>query len=334
MRISLKSITLLAILAVSATMFGCGSSGGGGSTAVTANATQVPGYNLQAGESSLSGAAFLTDSSLSNRTFAWARQQGASGTISFGDQSVRNGTFTASSPAVSAPISWSVTDTVIAVAVATTPVTQYSYAQVAVNNSAGYFVMRKMQINGAGGLDFVDFERWFFGPGAPAAAQAYANSVAVFTATLVANKKLQNVNTAAPLWSAATGLSPSGVAVDASGAVYVVSGGANTVAKYLPGALLPTWTGVTDPNPLGVAVDAAGEIFVVNSNPNAGGTVTVQKFTTASTLPVGIGTVTGSYPNAIAVDPAGNNIYVTCALSNTVERLRSEEHTSELQSQR
>lgn len=316
-----RLVVLVMTLIASATMWGCGSSGGGTTTVVAGNATVIPGYNLQPGESSLSGSAFLSYSSLSNRTFAWAKQQGTSGTLAFGDKSAGTGTFTSASPAVNAPMTWAVADTVISVNVATTPVTSYLYTQVAVNSSASYFVMLKEQVNGTGGKDFVDFERWYYGSGASAAAQAYAASVATFTSALVSNKKLRNVNLSAPLWSAITDLSPSGVAVDSSGAVYVVNTTANSVQKFVPGTALPVWTGATDPNPLGVAVDAAGEVFVVNSNPNQTGVTTVQKFTTASTLPVGIGTVTGSYPNAIAVDSTGSHIYVTCALSNTVEML-------------
>jgi sugar lactone lactonase YvrE len=331
MRNVAKLFTLLTMLAALLAMFGCGGGGGGGgggAPTVAGPGDVVSGYTLQAGETGLSGAAFLSYSSLSNQTFGWGKQLGPYGTISFGDKSVRTGTYTSSSPATNVTMTWSVTNDVITVNAATTPATVFIYTQLAINTADKYYVMMKTQTNASGASVFVDYERWYVGAGGAAAAQLFATTVTAFVPDLVAGKKLQYINVSAPLWTGTTDLAPAGVAVDppsvlTNRGIYVVNSRANSVMKFdaLTGTLL--WTGNTDPNPMGVAVDASGGIYVVNSNQNLVQQITVQKFTTASALPIGAGTITlgttGTFPNSIAVDASGA-IYVTCSQSNTLQK--------------
>ncbi len=78
---------------------------------------------------------------------------------------------------------------------------------------------------------------------------------------------------------------PYGLAVDASGIIYVADAGDNTIKKLSPtGQLLATWgkTGSAPGElswPQGVAVDAQGNVYVVDANSNR-----IQKFSSTGTL--------------------------------------------------
>jgi sugar lactone lactonase YvrE len=102
---------------------------------------------------------------------------------------------------------------------------------------------------------------------------------------------------------ALTGLSfPFGVAVDASGTLYVTDTGNDRVVALPPGAAEPVvlpFTGLWEP--CGVAVDAAGTVYVADSLNDRVLTLAVGA-TDATEVPVpGL-----KYPGGIAVDDAGN----------------------------
>lgn len=108
-----------------------------------------------------------------------------------------------------------------------------------------------------------------------------------------------------------------GIAVDASGNVWVSDAGLNRVYKYSPaGTLLSTYgtSGSADGqlnSPRGLAFDAAGNIYVADS-----GNQRVQKFTSAFAYVSKFGTPgggSGQYfrPHGIAIDRASGAIYVS-----------------------
>jgi len=109
---------------------------------------------------------------------------------------------------------------------------------------------------------------------------------------------------------------PYGLAVDASGTIYVADAGDNTIKKLSPtGQLLATWgkTGSAPGElswPEGVAVDAQGNVYVADLNNSR-----IQKFSSTGTLLAVFGN-TGSaaqllnVPAGIALDALGD-LYVT-----------------------
>ena len=133
-------------------------------------------------------------------------------------------------------------------------------------------------------------------------------------------------------------LGPSGVAVDASGNVYVANSGYNTINKVSPAGTVTTLAGngnsgagdgvgtnATFNNPTGVAVDGSGNIYVadfLNSmvrKVTPGGTVTTLA---GSPDTVGSANGTGSsalfyFPNSLAVDASGN-VFVALMTSITL----------------
>jgi len=142
--------------------------------------------------------------------------------------------------------------------------------------------------------------------------------------------------------SAAEFDSPSGVAVDASGNLYVGDSGNDTIRKITPGGMVTTMAGSpgskgfadgTGPaaqfdSPSGVAVDSGGNVYVGDSGNNTirritpGGVVTTLAGTTR--IPPGPGGADGigpaalfHFPNGVAVDQTGN-VYVADTENNTV----------------
>jgi DNA-binding beta-propeller fold protein YncE len=111
----------------------------------------------------------------------------------------------------------------------------------------------------------------------------------------------------------ATGFSsPSGVAVDSSGNVYVGDQGNNLVSKITPGGSVSTLaTGLN--NPRGVAVDSSGNVYVADQNNNRIAKITpggsVSNFATGITAPIGV-----------TVDSSGN-VYV--AANSNVYKITS-----------
>jgi len=138
---------------------------------------------------------------------------------------------------------------------------------------------------------------------------------------------------------------PDGIAVDASGNVFVCDSDSNTIRRVTQAGVVATiagqagtagfangtGTGALFNFPSAIAVDASGNLYVADSNNNAirkltlsGGTYTVT--TLAGSPPYqGIADGSGSfarfnYPSGIAVDNSGN-IYVTDTNNNTIRKI-------------
>jgi DNA-binding beta-propeller fold protein YncE len=120
--------------------------------------------------------------------------------------------------------------------------------------------------------------------------------------------------------------SPSGVAVDASGNVYVTDRNTNRVEKFTTnGTYISQWgskgSGAGQFNaPYGVAVDSTSNVYVIDE-------VHVEKFTSSGTFITqwgSIGSGPGQYngPGWVAVDSSGN-VYVTDTWNNRVVKFGS-----------
>jgi streptogramin lyase len=126
-------------------------------------------------------------------------------------------------------------------------------------------------------------------------ADTFANTVWIFPASP------KNPN---PVGSITTGISePQGLAVDASGNLYVANTGNATVTIYPPGGSTPSLTLSQDlPVPAAVAVDSKGDVWV--SNEEGGYTGSLVEFPAGQTIPSTV--ITGVNPLGIAVDSADN----------------------------
>ena len=159
-------------------------------------------------------------------------------------------------------------------------------------------------------------------------------TVSTLAGTVVA-ADTSNTITAEPLFAG-----PSGVAVDASGNVYVADAGNNRICVVNPSGVTKTLAGsggagandgtgisATFNNPTGVAVDASGNVYVADFLNNLirkiapGGVVTTLAGTGAIGSDNGAGTSASFYfPNSLAVDASGN-VYVTDDINNLIRQI-------------
>jgi sugar lactone lactonase YvrE len=141
--------------------------------------------------------------------------------------------------------------------------------------------------------------------------------------------------------AAASFNSPAGVAVDASGNVYVADAGNSTIRK-IAGGIVTTFAGVAGVAgssdgtgsaahfnaPAGIAVDAVGDVFVADTNND-----TIREITSGGTVTTlaGVAGQSGSgdgaggsarfnSPHAVAVDGSGN-VYVSDFSNATIRKI-------------
>jgi|CZKI01.1.fsa_nt_gi sugar lactone lactonase YvrE len=142
--------------------------------------------------------------------------------------------------------------------------------------------------------------------------------------------------------AAAQFLSPSGVAVDASGNLYVADEEGNVILKITPGGAVTTLAGTslvsghadgtgtaaTFHGPTGIAIDGQGNVYVADSN-----NYTIRKITPAGVVSTFAGTAgvsgsndaTGSaaqfsLPIGLTIDGSGN-LYVVDGLGNSIRKI-------------
>jgi streptogramin lyase len=120
-----------------------------------------------------------------------------------------------------------------------------------------------------------------------------------------------------PVTTLASGLSsPTGVAVDASGNVFIADQQANAFKKWSASAGLVTTAETTLTN-FGVATDAAGNVYIADEANNA-----IKKWNASSKAITTL--VSGLHgPYAVAVDAAGVNVYIADTGAGNVDKWNS-----------
>ena len=136
---------------------------------------------------------------------------------------------------------------------------------------------------------------------APLTITSTADSVASIGLASIGNGAGGAIDPATQL-TIGSGLTPRGVAVDASENVYVADAASRSVLKYAAGSGTPTTLANGFVTPGGVAVDAAGAVYV--ADPGAGQVKRIAPGGTMSSIGTGLTTPTG-----VATDLNGN-IYI------------------------
>ena len=142
--------------------------------------------------------------------------------------------------------------------------------------------------------------------------------------------------------TAASFQDPSGIAVDATGNIYVADSSNQKIRKITPagvvttlagsgsrGAIDGTGTAASFNNPTGVAVDAAGNVYVADSDNqkirkiNAAGVVTTLAGSGTAGAIDGTGTAASfNNPTGVAVDVTGN-VYVADRFNNKIRKINN-----------
>lgn len=104
--------------------------------------------------------------------------------------------------------------------------------------------------------------------------------------------------------------SPLGLALDASGNLYIADSGNQVIRKVTAGGTISTYVGTGLSFPASLAADTAGNLYIADTGNNR-----VQKVTPNG----GISTIPGN-PTGLAVDIAGN-LYIADSANNKVQRV-------------
>jgi hypothetical protein len=136
-------------------------------------------------------------------------------------------------------------------------------------------------------------------------ASQYSSQGAVFVYSTKGQAQL-------PVATITAGVStPTGLAVDSGGNLYVANSGNSTVTVYAPGTTTPSATysnGIS--TPFGVAVGSDGTVYVANETGGASYTGSVTEYPSGSMTPSTTIELPGQYAFAVALDKS-NALYVS-----------------------